>query len=116
MANATAPWFGVSYFGNRFPHHAREDMRAMKEAGADFVVLVMSESDLRWNPGTMSELVAIARECGPGAVADCLGNWGRLWGRDGELRHRRSPRRPASATITASMCRRSAPGKRRFAR
>ncbi len=62
MANATAPWFGVSYFGNRFPHHAREDMRAMKEAGADFVVLVMSESDLRWNPGTMSDLVAIARE------------------------------------------------------
>jgi hypothetical protein len=64
MDSVTAPWFGVSYFGNRFPHHAREDMRAMKEAGADFVVLVMSESDLRWNPGTMTELVAIAREAG----------------------------------------------------
>lgn len=64
MAKATAPWFGVSYFGNRFPLHTREDMRAMKEAGADFVVLVMSESDLRWNPGTMIELVAIAREAG----------------------------------------------------
>ena len=62
MGSATAPWFGVSYFGNRFPQHARADLRAMREAGADFVVLVMSESDLRWNPGTMTELVAIARE------------------------------------------------------
>lgn len=64
MVSVTAPWFGVSYFGNRFPQHARQDMRAMKQAGADFVVLVMSESDLRWNPGTMTDLVAIARETG----------------------------------------------------
>lgn len=64
MIEATQPRFGVSYFGNRYPHHARADMRAMKEAGVEFVVLVMSESDVRWNPGTMTELVNIARECG----------------------------------------------------
>ncbi len=64
MADAAKPQFGVSYFGNRYLHHARADMRAIREAGADFVVLVMSESDLRWNPGTMADLVAIARESG----------------------------------------------------
>ena len=72
MGEATKPRFGVSYFGNRYPHHARADMRDMRDAGANFVVLVMSESDLRWNPGTMTELVEIARECavlGPGAAA-----------------------------------------------
>jgi hypothetical protein len=61
MSESETPRFGVSYFGNRYPHHARQDMRAIAEAGCGFVVLVMSESDLRWNPGTMTELVAIAR-------------------------------------------------------
>lgn len=64
MARSVGAQFGVSYFGNRYPHHARADMRAIREAGADFVVLVMSESDLRWNPGTMTELVEIASENG----------------------------------------------------
>lgn len=64
MTETTSPRFGVSYFGNRYPHYARADMRAIQDAGGNFVVLVMSESDLRWNPGTMTELVAIAREAG----------------------------------------------------
>ena len=54
--------FGLSYFGNRYPHHAREDLRAMAELGASFVVHVMSEADLRWNPDTMTELVRIGGE------------------------------------------------------
>lgn len=52
----------VSYFGNRYPHHAREDFRAISETGATVVVHVMSEADLRWNPDTIAELVAIGRE------------------------------------------------------
>ncbi|MFT4039586.1 MAG: hypothetical protein QM692_15470 [Thermomicrobiales bacterium] len=59
-----APQLAVSYFGNRYPHHARADMAAIAAAGADTVVLVMSESDLRWNAGTMAELVEIATEAG----------------------------------------------------
>ena len=59
-----APRFGVSYFGNRYPHHAREDLQAIAASGASFVVHVMSEADLRWNLGTMAELVAIGREVG----------------------------------------------------
>lgn len=64
MPGKGAPRFGVSYFGNRYLHHARADMQAIAEAGASFVVLVMSESDLRWNPGTMGDLVQAAREAG----------------------------------------------------
>ena len=64
MPEPTTPRLAVSYFGNRYPQHAREDMAALGAAGVDDVVLVMSESDLRWNPGTMAELVRIAREAG----------------------------------------------------
>jgi hypothetical protein len=39
-------------------------MAALAAAGVDTIVLVMSESDLRWNPGTMAELVQIGREVG----------------------------------------------------
>src|SRR5215213_4778310 len=59
---AEATRLGVSYFGNRYPHHAREDLWAMAATGASFVVHVMSEADLRWNPGTMAELVEIGNE------------------------------------------------------
>jgi hypothetical protein len=64
MTNGKPPRLGVSYFGNRYPHHARRDLEAIAESGASFVVHVMSEADLRWNPGTMSELVRIGNELG----------------------------------------------------
>lgn len=64
MPEQTRPRLAVSYFGNRYPQHAREDMATLAIAGVDDVVLVMSESDLRWNPGTMAELVQIGREAG----------------------------------------------------
>jgi hypothetical protein len=64
VPDRAAPRLAVSYFGNRYPQHAREDMAALADAGVDDVVLVMSESDLRWNPGTMAQLVEIAREAG----------------------------------------------------
>ncbi|MGH2616947.1 MAG: hypothetical protein ACRDJC_17070, partial [Thermomicrobiales bacterium] len=64
MSEISPPQLGVSYFGNRYLHHAREDLRAIAATGADFVVHVMSEADLRWNPGTMAELVGISRALG----------------------------------------------------
>jgi hypothetical protein len=64
MTRTRRPRFGVSYFGNRYPNHARADLEAMAASGAEFVVQVMSEADLRWNPGTMTELVAIGNEYG----------------------------------------------------
>lgn len=58
------PRLAVSYFGNRYPRHAQADMAALAAAGVNDVVLVMSESDLRWNPGTMVELAQISRDAG----------------------------------------------------
>jgi hypothetical protein len=63
-ATALPARFGVSYFGNRYPHHARVDLAAIAASGASFVVHTMSEADLRWNPGTMAQLVGIGREFG----------------------------------------------------
>jgi hypothetical protein len=55
---------GVAYFGNRYLHHARADFAEIAAMGASYVVHAMSEADLRWNPGTMGELVAAGRELG----------------------------------------------------
>src|SRR5688572_23805874 len=62
VTDAIRTRLGVSYFGNRYPHHAREDLQAMASMGASYVVHVMSEADLRWNPGTMADLVKIGHE------------------------------------------------------
>jgi hypothetical protein len=64
VADATRTRLGVSYFGNRYPHHACQDLSAIASTGSSFVVHVMSEADLRWNPGTMAELVKIGHEYG----------------------------------------------------
>jgi hypothetical protein len=64
----TGPRLGLSYFGNRYPHHARRDVQEIAATGATIVDHVMSEADLRWNPGTIAELVAIGHELG-------LENW-----------------------------------------
>jgi hypothetical protein len=45
----------------------------MREMSADAVVHVMSEADLRWNPGTMADLVALSREAG---LTPWLTPWG----------------------------------------
>jgi hypothetical protein len=72
----TRPRLGLSYFGNRYPHHARNDLQATADTGAVIVDHVMSEMDLRWNPGTIAELVAIGKELG-------LENWLAPWGLGG---------------------------------
>ena len=58
------PTLGVAYFGNRYLHHARADLAEIASTGATFVVHAMSEADLRWNPGTMRDLVAAGKEIG----------------------------------------------------
>ena len=61
VTDASVIRLGVSYFGNRYLHHAWEDLRAIAGTGASFVVHVMSEAHLRWNPGTIADLVAAGR-------------------------------------------------------
>ncbi len=70
------PRLGLSYFGNRYPGHARHDLEAIAATGASIVDHVMSEADLRWNPGTIAELVGIGKELG-------LENWLAPWGLGG---------------------------------
>lgn len=55
---------GIAYFGNRYPGHARADLADMAALGATTVIHTCSEADLRWNPGTMADLVALGREQG----------------------------------------------------
>ena len=72
----TSPLLGVSYFGNRYPGHAREDLREIAATGANFVYHAVSESDVRWNPGTIATLVEIGNELG-------LEPWLTPWGLGG---------------------------------
>jgi hypothetical protein len=58
------PQLGVAYFGNRYLDHARADFGEIAAMGASYVVHAASEADLRWNPGTMRDLVAAGREAG----------------------------------------------------
>jgi hypothetical protein len=64
---------GVSYFGNRYPAHARADLEAMVEAGASYVVHVMTEDDLRWGPESVARLVAQSHDLGLDAWLDPWG-------------------------------------------
>ncbi|MFL5761414.1 MAG: hypothetical protein ACJ789_16960 [Thermomicrobiales bacterium] len=63
-AGSQSPTLGVAYFGNRYVHHARADFAEIAAMGATYVVHAMSEADLRWNPDTLTELVAAGRELG----------------------------------------------------
>lgn len=63
-SQAPSPPLAIAYFGNRYPEHARADLAEMAALGATTVVHTFSEADLRWNPGTMAQLVAIGRELG----------------------------------------------------
>ncbi len=69
----SSPRLGLSYFGNRYPGHARDDVRAIAGTGASIIDHVMSEEDLRWNPGTIAELAKISRDAG-------LETWLAPWG------------------------------------
>ncbi|HET7092151.1 MAG TPA: hypothetical protein VFI22_01705 [Thermomicrobiales bacterium] len=73
MAESGPIRLGVSYFGNRYPAHAERDLATMAAMGADDVVHVMSEADLRWNPGTIRQLVDLGRAHG-------LSSWLAPWG------------------------------------
>jgi hypothetical protein len=63
-AGTPSPPLAIAYFGNRYPGHARADLAEMAALGATKVVHTCSETDLRWNPGTMVELAGIGREFG----------------------------------------------------
>jgi hypothetical protein len=70
---------GISYFGVRNPEWVRKDMKAIKEAGFNYVLHTFSEEDLQYYPQTMKEIIAISKEEGLGVYTNPWGV-GRVFG------------------------------------
>ena len=64
---------GVSYFGVRNPRHVVEDLKAMSDAGIDFVVHTFSENDAEFYLETMKEIVELTHRFGLEAYIDPWG-------------------------------------------
>jgi len=55
---------GVSYFGNYFLKHFKEDLKEMVRGGCHFIVLTFSEQDLQYYPGTIKDFVKASHDAG----------------------------------------------------
>ncbi len=66
------PRLGVSYFGNRFINHAREDLKKISET-CDYVVHTVSETDLLFHKSVLSKIFSESRKCGMEVWADPWG-------------------------------------------
>jgi len=70
---------GISYFGNRIPWRVREDLKTIKEAGCNYIVLTFSEEDLEFYQIAFSEIIKGCHEFGlevwmdPWAVGQVFG-------------------------------------------
>lgn len=54
---------GTAYFGCHHIKHVRSDFAELAQT-CDWLVLPMSEADLRWSPGTVREITAAAHDAG----------------------------------------------------
>ena len=70
---------GVSYYGNRIPHHVKEDMEEIVRNHCTFVVHTLSENDLQYYAGTIKEIVHISHDAGLEVYLDPWGV-GRVFG------------------------------------
>jgi hypothetical protein len=64
---------GVAYFGVRNPEWVRKDMRAIREAGFNYVLHTFSEEDLQYYPQTMKEIIALSKKEGLGVYVNPWG-------------------------------------------
>ena len=55
---------GVSYFGNYFLKHFKEDLKQMVRGGCNTITLTFSEQDLQYYPGTMKDFVKASHDAG----------------------------------------------------
>ena len=55
---------GISYFGNRFLRHFQKDLREIRRAHCNFIVLTFSETDLQYYEGTMRDFVKASHDKG----------------------------------------------------
>ncbi len=64
MAKTFSLKTGVSYFGNYFLEHFKEDVKEIARGGCNFIVLTFSEQDLQYYRGTFKDLVKAAHDEG----------------------------------------------------
>jgi hypothetical protein len=74
---------GVSYFGNKFVRHAREDFADMVKHNCNFVVLTFSENDAQYYAETFRKIVDAAHEAGLEVYIDPWGVGGVFGGEAG---------------------------------
>lgn len=55
---------GVSYFGNRFLKHFKEDLREIRSACCNYIIHTFSENDLLYYRKTLKEFVKISKDNG----------------------------------------------------
>jgi hypothetical protein len=67
------PSFGISYFGNRYSHHAEYDMKEIAESGFRYVVHTFSEHDHLFCKENVKRIVDISKECGLRVLIDPWG-------------------------------------------
>ncbi len=71
--------FGASYFANRIVRHVKTDMEKMADDGCTFVVHTMSEHDVTYHSGNMSDIVKASHDAGLEVFLDPWGI-GRVFG------------------------------------
>ncbi len=70
---------GISYYGNRIPWRVREDLKVIRDAGCNYIVLTFSEEDLEFYQGAFAEIIKGCHEFGlevwmdPWAVGQVFG-------------------------------------------
>src|SRR5690349_16380766 len=61
--------FGVSYFGNRFLSHAKDDLKRIADC-SDYVVHTLSEADMSYHKKVMNSICNESRKLGLEVWAD----------------------------------------------
>jgi len=89
---------GMAYFGVRNPEWVRKDMRAIREAGFNYVLHTFSEEDLQYYPQTMKEIIALSKKEGLGVYVNPWGV-GRVFG--GEAYTELAARDPEMAQVSS---------------
>ncbi|MCG3205655.1 MAG: hypothetical protein KCHDKBKB_02377 [Elusimicrobia bacterium] len=98
--------FGVSYFGNRFLNHAKEDLKRIS-ACCDYIVHTVNETDLVYHKSVLSKLFEESRRVGLEVWVDPWGLGGVFGGEASSqflLEHRKSWQVMSNGKFVPSVC------------
>jgi len=98
--------FGVSYFGNRFLSHGREDFKRIA-ASCDYIVHTVNETDLVYHKAVLAKLFQESRKAGLEVWVDPWGLGGVFGGEASSqflLEHRNSWQVKSNGELAAAAC------------